>query len=30
MRKVFIVVLNKADPVHRLKARLFGKGFERY
>ncbi len=30
MRKVFIVVLNKADPIYRLKARLFGKGFERF
>ena len=28
MRKLFIVVLNKADPIHRVKARFFGKGFE--
>ncbi len=30
MRKVFIVVLNKTDPIYRLKANLFGKGFERF
>ena len=30
MRKVFIVVLNKADPLYRLKPRLFGKRFERF
>ncbi len=30
MRKVFIVVLNRADALGRLRARLSGKGFERY
>jgi hypothetical protein len=30
MRKLFIVVMNRADPIHRLRAKLFGKGFERF
>jgi Rps23 Pro-64 3,4-dihydroxylase Tpa1-like proline 4-hydroxylase len=30
MRRVFIVVLNRADPFYRLRSKLSGKGFERY
>jgi hypothetical protein len=30
MRRVFIVVINRADPLFRLRAKLSGKDFERY
>jgi hypothetical protein len=30
MRRVFIVVINRADPLFRLRAKLAGKDFERY
>ena len=30
MRRVFIVVLNRSDAISRLRAKFWGKGFERY